>query len=312
MTSEVLLLGEALIDVVQGAADAGDPVPPATEHVGGSVLNVAVGVAELGTSAQLATWIGPDDRGERIANHAAAHRVSLAPGSMQAAATPIALATVDPQGVASYQFVLEWRLPELDFPVSAGHLHTGSFAATLAPGADQVLAAIQRGRATATVSYDPNIRPALMGTPEQVRDRIEALVGLSDLVKVSDEDLAWLYPGQEAEQVARRWLATGPALVVVTLGGEGALAVAPAGELRIDPVRVPVGDTVGAGDSFMAGLLTALLEDDLLGSRQAAQRLRVASADQLTAALGRATAAAALTVQRVGAYSPSRAELGLS
>lgn len=304
MERPVLLLGEALIDIVTSGTDS-------VEHVGGSVFNVAQGLAALQEPTTLATWIGDDGRGRRIAGLAAERGVELVAGSTAAAATPVAHATLDEQGVASYRFELEWRLPELPADLTPSHIHTGSFAATLQPGADQVLQAVSQLRSTASVSYDPNIRPALMSSAAQVRGRIEQLIELSDLVKVSDEDLAWLYPDESVETVALRWVNGGPAAVVVTLGAEGAVGFVGEQSVRVRPQRVSVADTVGAGDSFMAGLIAGLLQADLLGSRAAVERLRVASAEQLEAAMELATAAAALTVQQAGAYSPSRGEVGL-
>lgn len=303
LTQPVLCLGEALIDVIiknEGQA----------EHVGGSPLNVACGLARLGHDTQFASWWGRDARGDRIAEHLTAHGVTVLPGSDGASRTSTALAKLDATGQASYEFDLDWQLPQLP-PGFGGHLHTGSIAATLAPGADDVLAAVRGMAERTTISYDPNARPAIMGSASAVLPRIEELIGLADLVKASDEDLAWLYPDLPVDAVARRWLDARPGLVVITRGSAGASAwlAAEPDSCEVAGRRVPAVDTVGAGDSFMAGLISGLLDASLLGSTDAKTRLRQSRWADVRPALDRAAATAALTVSRQGAYSPTRAEL---
>lgn len=307
MNARVLVLGEALVDVVsmQGA----EPV----EHPGGSPLNVALGLARLDHDASLATWFGRDERGLRLREVTESGGVTLVEGSDGAVATPIALADVDAEGRASYTFELEWRLPTLTSEALAayGHLHTGSFAATLAPGGNDVVAAIGEARGHATVSYDPNARPALMGSADAVRGRVTDLVAASDVVKVSDEDIAWLYPDTSEEEVIRAWAKSGPALVVVTRGPEPVrVMLATDGILRevARPV-IEVADTVGAGDSFMAGLLSALLDAGFLGSAEAKASLRAAGWDEVLPAIERGVATSGVTVGQAGAYAPTRLEI---
>lgn len=296
----VLCLGEALIDVVI-RDDSRE------EHVGGSLLNVAVGVAALGHDADICAWWGRDDRGARLAEWVTAAGVSIVPGSDCAARTPVATALLDNDGRATYEFDLTWDVPPLHDLHRYGHLHTGSIAATLEPGGSAVVDAVRRIRGSATISYDPNIRPALMHTPEEVRDRIGELVGLSDLVKVSDEDLAWLYPGEPVDTIMRRWTESGPAMVVVTRGPWGAdvLLASDPDILHVDPTTVELADTVGAGDSFMAGLIAGLLDAGLLGSPEARQRLRRADWSDVRPALHQAAATSGITVSKHGAYAPN-------
>jgi fructokinase len=307
MQKRVLVLGEALIDVV--VRPGVEPI----EHPGGSPLNVAVGLARLDHGVDLATWFGRDHRGDRLHELIESSGVGLVTGSDAAVATPIALANLDDEGRASYVFELEWRLPDLAGGELAayGHLHTGSFAATLAPGADAVAQAVADAHDHATFSYDPNIRPALMGAPDLVRDRVERLVAAADVVKVSDEDLAWLYPDALEDDVIRDWARSGPAVVVVTRGPEQVKALlARDAELRlVDRPRVAVVDTVGAGDSFMAGLVSALLDAGFLGSREAAGALRAASWEQVRPAIEQGIATSGITVGQAGAYAPTRLEL---
>ncbi|MFD6176248.1 MULTISPECIES: carbohydrate kinase family protein [unclassified Isoptericola] len=303
MSAHVLAVGEALVDVVHR------PDGTSEEHPGGSLANVALTLGRLGRDVRLATWLGRDARGDDVRAWLAESRVALAPGSDGADRTSVAQATLDATGAATYEFDLEWQVP-----AGAGAtdetlaVHTGSIAAMLAPGDAAVRRVLEDARRVATVSYDPNARPALMGDAAAVRPRVEELVALSDVVKVSDEDLAWLAPGSDPLEVARAWQATGPALVVVTFGGEGATAVTAAGEVAVTAPRVDVVDTVGAGDSFMGALLDGLWSTDLLGAsrRDALRTIPVADTERL---LARCAAVAAVTVSRAGANPPWAREL---
>jgi fructokinase len=164
----------------------------------------------------------------------------------------------------------------------------------------------KRGRVT--VSYDPNVRPALLGDAARARPDIERLVALSDVVKASDEDLRWLYPDRPDEDVAHAWLASGPALVVVTRGGAGVYAVSAGLELRRRAVPLDLVDTVGAGDSFTSGLLDGLHRADLVGG---ARRDSLAAIDEATlgSVVDAAALIAAITCSRPGADPPTRAEV---
>ncbi|MDH6243316.1 carbohydrate kinase [Mycobacterium sp. OTB74] len=303
-SARVLSLGEALIDVVIRADST-------QEHVGGSPLNVAVGMATLGQPTCLCAYWGKDSRGEAVRGRAEAAGVEICPGTDTADRTPVAYAHIDDKGRATYDFELTWAVPHLPDLSRFGHLHTGSIAATLEPGGSSVVDAVTRMRDYGTVSYDPNIRPALMHSPELVAERIEHLVAMSDVVKASDEDLSWLYPGVSATDTMRRWAQAGPALVVVTRGQLGADALLASNHelLHLDNMQVEVADTVGAGDSFMAGLLTGLLDAGLLGSAQARQRFSQAEWPDVQPALHRALATSALTVSHSGSYAPAMAEV---
>lgn len=302
-TERVLVVGEALIDVVHRADGSVD------EHPGGSLANVALALGRLGRDARLATWIADDAHGDVIQAWLADSQVALAPGSTGAGRTSIAAAHLDAHGAATYDFDLEWRVPA-GTTADAGTLavHTGSIAAVLEPGASDVRTLVAAARATATITYDPNVRPALMGEPADARPRIEELVALADVVKVSDEDLAWLVPDADPVAVARDWLALGPALIIVTFGGEGAIAVTTAGEQRVTAPRVTVVDTVGAGDSFMGALIDGLWDADLLGADRR-DALRAIDRSTLTELLKRCVTVAAVTVSRPGANPPRLAEL---
>lgn len=299
----ILSLGEALIDVVDQGGHR-------SEHVGGSLLNVGCGLARLGHGTTVAAWFGRDERGERLAEWARASGAEVAPGSDGAAATSVAYATLDGQGRATYTFDLEWDVPPLDV-AAYDHVHTGSIAATLEPGGAKVLDVVRRARAAGrTVSYDPNIRPALMNSPAALLGRVEDLVGASDLVKASDEDAAWLYPDLSLDDVAARWLSLGAAVVAFTRGPQGATAHLPGGSRYDEPTPpVALGDTVGAGDSFMAGLIGKLVDLGLLGAPGAGGRLRGAGWEQLRPAIRQAIATSTITVSHRGAYAPAPDEV---
>jgi len=300
----VRVIGEALIDIVVS------PDGTVREHVGGSPANVAVGLARLGHRTELATWIAPDDHGRRIAELLASEGVQRALGSTGARRTSTAMATLDASGTARYRFDLTWDAPPSHGDQRSGvHRHTGSIAATLPPGADVVLEEIRATQPTSTISYDPNIRPALMGSPEQVHSRIETLVALSDVVKASEEDLSWLYPGIPPHDVLADWASMGPAIVVCTQGAD-AVIVAVGQTQHSYPARsAEVADTVGAGDSFMAGLISGLLDLGLLGGSAARRRLHKAALSDVEPAISRALACAAVTVSRPGANPPTRNEI---
>lgn len=301
----VLTVGEVLLDVVVPHGGG-----TGSAHVGGSPANVAVGLAALDHDSRLTAYLGEDEHGARIREHLLDADVVLTPGSAGAARTSTATAHLDADGAASYEFDLDWEVGPQDL-TGVGHLHTGSIAATLEPGASAVLDLMADARATATVSYDPNCRPGIMGEPHDVRSRIEECIGRSDVVKASEEDVRWLYGEAPLAEVAALWGRLGAELVVVTRGGEGALVHLPGPELTVElePVDATVVDTVGAGDSFMAGLVSGLLDAGLLGSPEARERLRAAGLDDVADGLHRAVACATWTVARAGAAAPTRTDI---
>lgn len=304
--TRTLVVGEALVDAVTR------PDGDTDEHVGGSPANVAFGLAALDHEVDLATWIATDERGRRIEEVCRERGVALTAGSQGAPFTSVAHATLDASGAASYVFDLEWQVAAVPGLTAYGHVHTGSIAAVLEPGGGQVREILAAARELgATVSYDPNARPSLMGLPDQARRTIERSIVLSDVVKVSDEDIEWLCPGESHDDVLRTWGALGPAVVVMTRGGDGAVVhVTRTGEQKALPApSVTVVDTVGAGDSFMAGLVSGLLDAGLLGGSGARVRLHAAGLAEIVPAVQRALATGALTVGRAGAHAPGRSDL---
>ena len=302
----ILAIGEALIDVVMTYEQPDFPV----EIPGGSPANVALTLGRLGRPVALATWIGLDERGRLIDFHMNDSGVHVTAASRGASHTSTALARLDESGAASYTFDLEWApAPPITVPPTAQILEAGSISAIIEPGASAVLDALTRGREHALVCFDPNARPSIMGEPEAALASLERFIALADVVKVSDEDIEWLTGGAPLDEVVERWLGMGPALVVVTCGKHGSLAVTSSG-LRVTktPGDVAVVDTVGAGDSFMGGIIDAMWGMGLRGA-DAREALRALSEEQVRAIIDRASAVSDVTVSRKGANPPWAHEL---
>jgi len=306
--ARALVIGEALVDIVRG------PQGQALgRHPGGSSANVALGLARLGHRAELLTWLGEDADGRLVLEHLAGSGVGLVPGSTGAPRTSTATAHLDAAGVATYDFDFDPTVPSVDLHALAGHegfdvVHTGSIAAVLPPGAFVVEALLSRTRHRATVSFDPNARPGLMGDPDVALAKVLAYVGICDVVKVSDQDLAWLRPGVDPLDVAGSWLMRGVSVVVVTRGEGGADAVTAGGHVHVDSPPIQVVDTVGAGDSFMSGLLDGLAHNGLLGAA-VRDALRAVDASTVTSVLTHAARIASITCSRPGADPPWSADL---
>jgi fructokinase len=293
----VLVVGEALVDVVRRADGS------VVEHPGGSPANVAITLGRLGRAPRLLTSFGDDERGAGIRawleeSHV---QVQVAPAER----TSTAAATLDETGAASYEFDLTWDLGEAEVE-RADVLHIGSISAVLDPGGRQVADLVGRVRPTTTITYDPNARPALMGDPADAAARVAELVALADVVKVSDEDVAWFHPDLELTAAVQAWLDLGPAMVVVTRGGEGATVYRQGSSAWVSAPKVDVVDTVGAGDTFMGALIDGLVTAGVAGEREA---LRTIDDEVLQQILGRAARAAAITVSRSGANPPWTHEL---
>ncbi len=301
----VLVVGEALVDVVTPAAS------PTTEHVGGSPANVALGLARLGHPTGLVACLGNDARGAAVREHLARGGVEL--DARPIATTGTASARLDVHGAAEYAFDLAWAPGPIALPPGTGHVHTGSLAAALDPGAADVLRLLDEVRATGTVSFDPNVRPSITPDRTVVAERVAEVARRADVVKASAEDLAWLHPDRPEDAVVAELLDTGPWLVVVTDAGAGVrwwTAAAPDSPGTRAARDVDVLDTVGAGDSFMAGLVSGLLDAGLLGApRGSAHRGIGADDTRIVTAIERGLATSAVTVSRAGAYAPVRTEL---
>jgi fructokinase len=304
VSRDVLVIGEALVDIVHREAGRIEETP------GGSPANVALALARLGDEPLLLTQLGDDPRGSAVRSWLSASGVDVLVAAAERTST--ASARLGPDGSAEYEFDLTWTLDGIDGESVAeerpGIVHVGSVAALLHPGADVVRALLETLRPGALISYDPNIRPALIADQARALRDVESLVAMSDVVKASDEDLEWLYPGQDPLEVARRLQRSGPAVVVVTRGGAGAYAVTAAGAVQVGGRSVDVIDTVGAGDTFMAALIHSLQDAGLSGaaSREA---LREIEEELVRAMLEFGAAAAAVTVSRPGADPPLLGEV---
>lgn len=303
------VIGEALVDVVSRDGEA----PRA--HVGGSPMNVAVGLARLDQEVQFLGRYGQDEYGEQVAAHLRDNKVSL-PFSPDSKPTSVAQATLDQAGAATYAFQLDWSLDVSDDQIdqllsNTGLLHVGSIGAMLEPGATLVRKAVERAHGHALISYDPNCRPTIIPDSSDARARAEAIVASADIVKASDEDLLWLYPNRSIEDSARAWLQAGAHLVIVTRGPLGPWAVSRGtGREGVDTAaaRVDVVDTVGAGDSFMAALISTLTDRGLTGA-DARRDLDALDKDEVRQILRYAAAAAGVTVSRSGADLPTKDDL---
>ena len=314
----IAVAGEALVDIVPAPATGYFELAP-----GGSPANVAVGLARLGVPVRMLARIAEDLLGRRLRAHLADNGVDLRHAVVAREPSSLALVEVDEDGVAHYDFRIsgtadwQWSADELagalspDGTTPVVALHSGSLALTTPPGADELRTLMSHAVDTATISYDPNCRPLLMGDPAEVLDGVHELLGLADVVKVSDEDLRWLLPGREPSDVITEWLELGPAVVAVTLGGEGVVAGSASGLHTVRPgTKVEVVDTVGAGDSFSAAMLAGLHRRGLLGAGARDDLYRI-DATTLDAVLDEAGAAAAITCSRHGADPPGPADLGL-
>lgn len=297
--TDVLVMGETLMDVIRTQDGSESRLP------GGSAANVAVALARLGRAVTLHTCLGDDADGAAVTDWLTT--ASVRTSTTNVPRTAVAQATLDESGGANYDFSIDWA-PSQVVP-SAGVLHIGSLGALLEPGAGVVRETVDRYRGRALVAFDPNVRPQLTPDRDAARRTIEHFVAASDVVKLSAEDAAWLYPALMPSEVLDRWAEMGPSIVVLTEGAEGAQAATARGErigAAAPPVRVV--DTIGAGDTFQGCLIDGFVG---LGCTGAVARARLDALDSgaLEATLRRAARAAAITVSRPGADPPTASEL---
>jgi fructokinase len=294
-TLDVIVVGEALIDVVTTSHAR-------VEHPGGSPANVAYGLGRLGVATGLLTAIAPDARGISIENHLLSAGVILLPGSKSLPRTASATATLAPDGSAVYDFDISWDLAPTAPAYFPKILHTGSIATFLSPGASAVKSLLEQAHGQCMITYDPNIRPALLGSHAEAKATFEELVPFTDVVKLSDEDAQWLYPRKSLDETAAHILGLGTGLAIITKGAEGSHFATAAANIDIPAVKSKVADTIGAGDSYMSALILGFLTRGTEGFAPA-----------VLEQLGHtAAAAAAITVQRPGANPPTLEELNFA
>ncbi len=306
----ILVCGEAIIDFMPARCGDEEGFLP---RPGGSPLNVAVGLARLGVPSAFFGRISRDPFGRRLWAHLERNGVDRVFARRGPEPTALAFVVSDEQGDADYAFrweaTADRRLVARDLPGSLSDrvaaIHVGSLGTTLEPAASTLEALVERETRQRIVSFDPNVRPPLVGDREAYLGRLERIVANADVVKVSDDDLGWISPDESVERIARRWHASGPAVVVVTLGADGVFAIAATGRAEAGAPRVEIEDTVGAGDAFTSGLLAWLSQREAL-NRASLERITVR---ELEDALAFASKVAAVTCTRAGADPPRREEL---
>jgi fructokinase len=307
----VVVCGEALMDVFAAGSTATGLTLDA--RIGGSPLNVAIGLRRLGQPAAFFGGVSSGFLGDRLMQALQAEQLDTVCTVRVDAPATLSLVGLDAQGVPDYAFYGAGAADRL-LPLSAlaqvpaaAAFQFGSYAMVVEPVATTQRALIEReaARGQAVIAYDPNIRLNVEPDVQRWRDTLRWMLPRTQLLKVSDEDLALLYPGVPAADLAAPWLAAGVSLVVVTRGGEGAWAWTAQHHVSAPPVDAVVIDTVGAGDTFQAALLTGLAERGLLTRAG----LATLSADDLASVLAFAAQAAAITCSRRGADLPRRGEL---
>ena len=304
-----VVCGEALWDLFAAESEGGLSFDAC---IGGSPLNVAVGLSRLGQAAALFTGLSTDRLGGRI--HDVLVREHVNTGLLVRKPNPTTLSLVDvgEDGSPAYAFYGEGaadrsversELPTL--PIDAWGVHAGSYSLAVDPVGDSLLALMEREAGRRLLTLDPNVRLNVEPDVAHWRHRIEAFVARVDLVKASDEDLALLYPGTEPGSIARNWLAAGAGVVIVTQGQDGAEAFGSFGRVAVPATPVDVVDAVGAGDTFQAALIVGLAER---GARSSGP-LRALGSDDFTELLTFATQAAAIVCSRRGADMPTRSDV---
>ncbi|MGH6893691.1 MAG: carbohydrate kinase family protein [Dongiaceae bacterium] len=310
----MLSCGDALFDVFANPSSSNVSIS-LDARVGGSPLNVAVALSRLGQSTGFLAKVSTDLFGRGLLAYLEAEGIDTDLIVTTNAPTTLAIVALDDKGVPTYSFYTggtadrSLELPELParLPDAVRVIHIGSYTTALEPTASSLEALVKRERVRRFVSYDPNIRPSIFPDRETWRRRVAALTAQAHLVKASVEDIQFLYPGADVDGILADWLAKGAGLAVATMGEVGALAVTRHGiAARVSAPVVQVIDTVGAGDTFQAALLTWLAEH----GRLSPDGLSSLTADELDGLLTFSARAAAITCSRRGADMPRRSEVG--
>jgi len=300
LSNQVWVCGEVLIDLI----------PDGTERkavVGGGPANTAKALSKLGIDAQFIDGISTDKYGQIALKQLHKDGVLLDFVKFSDKPTCLAIVSLNESGGATYEFVIEgtatFDFSDTWLPDPAANkpslLHIGTLVTAIEPAASVLFEWAKQVVKVSPIVFDPNIRPAIMSDRAEYVKQVERWVSISSAVKVSDDDIYWLYPGVELDQVANNWLSMGPELVVVTFGDKGLTGYRKDEKVAVDAKKVVVADTVGAGDTVGAILVEAIVEDGL-------DKL---TGDRLAEMLDRAAKAAAITVSRTGALPPSKAEI---
>ena len=305
----ILCCGEALIDMLPRETTRGESA--FAPYSGGAVFNTAIALGRLGAPVEFFTGLSSDLFGDMLRRTLAESRVGTRYSPLSARPTTLAFVKLT-NGQAKYVFydentagrmLAEADLPALNDDVSA--MLFGAISLIPEPCGSAYEALMRREHATRVTMLDPNIRPNFIPDPAAHRARMMRMVAMADIVKLSDEDLGWFGETGDTDEVARRWLGLGPKLILVTRGGEGATGYTATATVKVPARRVEVVDTVGAGDTFNAGVLAALHERGVL-TKSAVAKL---DEDDIRSALDLGVRAAAVTVSRAGANPPWRGEL---
>ena len=298
--NQVWVVGEVLIDLIPDGSER-KPI------IGGGPANTAKALSKLGINTQFIDGVSTDDYGQMAKNELVASGVKLDYVKYSDKPTCLAIVSLSDSGSASYECVIEntatfdfnsdWLPnPQTERPAL---LHIGTLATAIEPGASVLFEWAQSVAKVAPIVFDPNIRPAVISDRKHYMMLVERWISISSAVKVSDEDIRWLYPSLELEQVVKNWLAKGPSLIVVTYGDKGLAGYRVGEKVFVDAVVVVVADTVGAGDTVGAILVEAIVKDGL----------DTLTGVRLEMMLKRAAKAAAITVSRSGANPPTLKEI---
>ena len=298
--SQVWVTGEVLIDLIPDGS-VRKPI------VGGGPANTAKALSKLGINTQFIDGISTDNYGQMATGELVNAGVKLEYAKYSDKPTCLAIVSLSDSGSASYEFVIEntatfdFNLDWLPNPLTElpSLLHIGTLATVIEPGATELFEWAQSVAKVAPIVFDPNIRPAVISDRKQYLAQVEQWISISSAVKVSDEDIKWLYPSLEIEQVVSNWITKGPSLIVVTYGDKGLAGYRVGEKVSVDAIKVAVADTVGAGDTVGAILVEAIVKDGL----------KSLSGVRLEMMLKRAAKAAAITVSRSGANPPTLKEI---
>jgi fructokinase len=297
----IWVCGEVLIDLIPGA----DGVR--VGHVGGGPANTAKALARMGHDVQFIDGISTDEDGLAARKNLLDDEVKLDLALTSDKPTCLAIVSLDAKGGASYEFKIagtatfDFSLDWLPDPsrYKPNVLHIGTLVTAIQPCADVLYDWALQVAEFAPIIFDPNIRPAVLSDRDAYVALVEKWVAISSVIKVSDDDLVWLYPGQELADIASRWVRDGVALVVVTHGAQGLVGYTAEGATKVDGVKIDVADTVGAGDTVGAIIVEAMLEKGIM----------TLIGEELEATLRRAAIAAGITCSRKGAQPPYKHEL---
>jgi fructokinase len=296
----IWVCGEVLIDLLPGT-------PERVAVVGGGPANTAKALARLGHDVHFIDGISTDDYGQSARAELLADEVKLDLALTSDKPTCLAIVSLGADGGATYEFKIDGTAT-FDFdlkwlPDPSTHkpsvLHIGTLVTIIEPGASVLYDWVLQVAEFAPIVFDPNIRPSVMGDRDLYQAAVEKWTAISSVIKVSDDDLAWLFPGQKYEDVAMRWVKDGAQLVVVTRGANGSIGFTESGSEEAAGVKVDVVDTVGAGDTVGAIIVEAMVQDGILSLQ----------GEGLKKVLTRAAAAAAITCSRAGAQPPYKHEL---